>query len=169
MFIGFRTRSSTILENKYPEEYFNQQFNVVSFRRSELTYTITFSVTGQRTAEVVAEVQAFSSAFPNFDASFGRRSAANPSDPPFIESDITPGLLMMSNDLQLGFHNDDNVEETEFLTMRIASRDIGMGVFDCYDDTEVPILGNFFCSHTFYIMDNDGMFQQCVWECLCTN
>ena len=159
MLIGFGTRSTTIHENKFQDlDSFQEQFNVVSLRRSELTHTMTFSVRGQRTAEVVAEDQAFSPDFPNWDASFGARSNINPSDPPFIPVDLTPGLLMLPQDLSLVIHNDLNVEDTKFFTLRITPRDVGRGVFECYDDTEVPNLGNFFCSHTFYIVDNDGMF-----------
>ena len=167
MLIGFGTRSTTISENRFPDQdSFVETFNVVSFRRSELTHTMTFSVTGQRTAEVVADDQAFLPEFPNFDASFGRRSEENPSDPPFVEDDLTQGLLMLAQDLQLLIHNDINAEETEFFTLRITPRDIGRGVFECYDDTEEPVLGNFFCSQTFSIVDNDGMLQQSLLECL---
>ena len=125
-----------------------------------------FSLKGQRTAVVVSEDQEFSSEFPNFDASFGRRSEENPSDPPFYEDDLSPGLLMLARNISLLIHNDLNAEETEVFTMRITSRDIGRGVFECYDDAEEPILGNFFCSHTFYILDSDGMFQLYVFKCL---
>ena len=166
MFIGFGTRNTTIRENRFPDQdSFQELFNVVSFRRSELIHIMTFSVTGQRTAEVVAEDQAFSPDFPDFDVSFGRRSLENPSDPPFIEVDLTEGLLMLANDLSLLIHNDVNAEETEFFTLRITARDVGRGVFECYDDTEEPVLGNFLCSHTFYIVDDDSMFQQCLLEC----
>ena len=165
MFIGFGTRNTTILENQFPsQDSFPQPFNVISFRRSELTYTMRFSVTGQRSAEVVAE--AFTIEFPNWDAAIGYRSLENPSDLPFDEMDLTPGLLMLKQDLSLTIHNDVNAEETEFFTLRITARDVGRGVFECYDDTEVPILGNFFCSHTFYIVDTDGVFQKCLLECL---
>ena len=175
MFIGFGTRNTTIRENKFEnQDSFTEQFNVVSFRRSELTHTMTFSVTGQRTAEVVSEDQAFSIEFPDWDASFGRRSEENPSDPPFVLVDLTEGLLMLAQDLSLLIHNDVNAEETEFFTLRITARDVGRRVFECYDDTEEPVLGNFLCSHTFYIVDEDGknvveggMFQQCLLEFLC--
>ena len=130
---------------------------------------MTFSVTGQRTAEVVAEGEDFSPEFPNFDASFGRRSELNPSDPPFIVVDLKPGLLMLAQNLSLTIHNDVNAEETEFFTLRITARDVGRGVFECYDDTEVPVLGNFLCSHTFFIVDEDSMFQQYLFECLCAS
>ena len=167
MFIGFGTRNTTIRENQFPDQdSFQELFNVVSFRKSELTHTITFSVTGQRTAEVVAEGQAFSPEFPNFDASFGSRSMENPTDPPFVEVDLTDGLLMLAQNLSLLIHNDVNAEETEFFTLRITARDVGRGVFECYDDTEEPVLGNFLCSHTFFIVDEDSMFQQCLLECL---
>ena len=162
MLIGFGTRSTTISENKFPnQDSFHECFNVVSLRRSELTHTVAISVTGQRTAEVVSEDQAFSLESPNWDASFGIRSLENPSDPPFLVDDLRPGLLMLEQDLSLLIHNDFNIEETEFFTLRITPLDVGRGVFECYDDTEEPVLGNFFCSHTFYIVDTDGMFQQC--------
>ena len=168
MFIGFGSRNTTISENKFPnEDLFREFFNVVSLRRSEHTHTMIFSVTGQRTAVVVSEDQAFLPEFPDFDASFGRRSEENPSDPPFVEVDFRPGLLMLERNLIVLIHNDLNAEETEFFTLRITPRDVGRGVFECYDDTEEPVLGNFFCSHTFYIVDNDGMFQQSLLECLC--
>ena len=165
MLIGFGTRNTTILENRFPnQDSFLELFNVVSLRRSELIHTMTFSITGQRTAVVVAEDEEFSIQFP--DAAFGRRSEENPSDPPFVEVDLTPGLLMLAQDLSLVIHNDVNAEETEFFTLRITARDVGRGVFECYDDTQEPILGNFFCSHTFFIVDEDSMFQQCLLECL---
>ena len=145
---------------------FLEEINVVSFRRSELIHTITFSVTGQRTAEVVADDQAFSPEFPHWDASFGLHSEDNPSDHPFADADLTEGLLMLSQNLQLLIHNDFSAEETEFFTLRITARDVGSGVFECYDDTEEPVLGNFLCSHTFFIVDEDSMFQQCLLECL---
>ena len=161
MLIGFGTRNTTIRENRFENrDTFVELFNVVSFRRSELTHTMTFSVTGQRTAEVVAEDQAFSIEFPNWDASFGLRSLENPSDPPFVEVDLTEGLLMLAQNLSLLIHNDVNAEETEFFTLRITAPDVGRGVFECYDDTEEPVLGNFLCSHTFFIADEDSMFQQ---------
>ena len=165
MFIGFGTRSTTILENKFPNvDSFNEHFNIGSFRRSQLVHTMTFSVRGQRTAEVVAEGEEFVIA--NWDAAFGIRSYQNPSDP-YVEVDLTPGLLMLAQDLLLLIHNDVNEEETEYLTLRITARDVGRGVFECYEDTEMPTLGNFLCSHTFYIADTYGMFQQCLLECLC--
>ena len=161
MFIGFGTRNTTIRENQFPDQdSFQELFNIVSFRKSELTHTMTFSVTSQRTAEVVAEYQAFSPEFPNFDASFGRRSVQNPSDPPVVQVDLTPGLRMLAQNLSLTIHNDINAEETEFFTLRITALDVGRGVFECYDDTEEPVLGNFLCSHTFFIADEDSMFQQ---------
>ena len=167
MFIGFGTRNTTIRENKFPnQDSFSELFNIISFRRSELMHIMIFSVTGQRTAVVVSEEQVFSIEFPNWDASFGSRSMENPSDPPFVEVDLTEGLLMLENDLSLVIHNDINAEETEFFTLRITARDVGRGVFECYDDTEVRVLGDFFCSHTFYIVDEDSMFQQCLLECL---
>ena len=166
MFIGFGTKSTTISENKFPGDSFVELFNVVSLRRSELIHTMVFSVRGLRTAEVVSEDQAFSPDFPNWDASFGRRSGENPSDPPFYEDDLSPGLLMLARNISLLIHNDVNIEETEFFTMRITPRDLGRGIFECYNDAEVPTLGNFFCSHTFYIEDSDGMFQLCVLKCL---
>ena len=170
MFIGFGTRNTTIHENRFPDQdSFVELFNVISFRRSELTHTMTFSITGQRTAEVIAEDQAFLPEFPNFDASFGIRSVENPSDPPFIVVDLTEGLLMLAQDLQVLIHNDFNVEETEFFTLRITARDVGRGVFECYDYTEVPVLGNFLCSHTFFIVDEESMFQQYLFECLCAS
>ena len=170
MFIGFGTRNTTIYENQFPNrDSFQELFNVVSLRRSELTHTMTFSVTGQRTAELVSEGQAFSIEFPNWDASFGHRSVENPSDPPFVEVDLTEGLLILAQDLHVLIHNDVSAEETEFFTLRITARDVDRGVFECYDDTEVPVLGNFLCSHTFFIVDNDGMFQQCLFECLCAS
>ena len=160
MFIGFVTRSTTILENKFPDvDSFNELFNIVSLRRSELEHTMTFYVRGQRTAEIVAQGEEFVIA--NWDAAFGIRSYQNPSDPPFIEVDLTPGLIMLPQDLQLVIFNDINIEKTEFFTLRITARDVGRGVFECYDDTEEPVLGNFLCSHTFFIVDTDGMFQQC--------
>ena len=76
---------------------------------------------------------------------------------------------MLAQNLSLTIHNDVNAEETEFFTLRITARDVGSGVFDCYDDTEVPVLGNFLCSHTFFIVDEDGIFQQYLFECLCAN
>ena len=170
MFIGFGTRITTIPENRFPDQdSFPELFNIVSLRRSELAYTMTFSVTGQRTAEVVAEDQTFSLEFPNWDAAIGRRSLDHPSDPPFVVVELTPGLLMLEQNLQVSIHNDVNVEENKFFTLRITALDFGGGVFECYDDTEFPTLGNFFCSHTFYIVDTDGMFQQRVLECLCAN
>ena len=170
MVIGFATRNTTIRENKFPaQDSFMEQFNVVSFRASELVYTITFSVTGQRTADVVAEGQEFSSRFPDWDASFGGRQQENPRDPPFIEADLTKGLLMLAQNLQLTIHNDVNAEETESFTLRITAGDVGRLVFDCYDDTEEPVLGNFLCSHTFFIVDEDSMFQQYLLEYVCAN
>ena len=167
MFIGFGTRNTTLSENRFPNvDSFCEFFNVVSLRRSELTHIMIFSVTGQRTAEVVAGDQAFLPEFPNFDVSFGRHSLENPSDPPFVEVDLTPGLLMLAQNLQLSIHNDVNAEETELFTLTITPRDVGRGVFECYDDTEEPVLGNFLCSHTFFIVDEDSMFQQCLLECL---
>ena len=169
MLIGFGTRSTTISEYRFPDQdSFPELLNVVSLRRSELTHTMTFSV-NQRTAEVVAESEEFSIEYPNWDASFGQRSLENPSVPPFVDVDLTPGLLMLEHNLQVSIHNDINAEETEFFTLRITPRDVGRGVFECYDDTEVPTLGNFFCSHTFFIVSKDGMFQQRVLECLCAN
>ena len=166
MFIGFGTRNTTIHENQFPNwDSFQELFNVVSLRRSELIHTMTFSITGQRTAEVVAENQAF--AFSHWDAAFGRRSVENPSHPPFLEVDLTEGLLMLAQNLHVLIHNDVNAEEKEFFTLRITARDVGRGVFECYDDTEEPVLGNFLCSHTFFIVDEDSMFQQYLFECLC--
>ena len=165
MLIGFGTRNTTIRENRFPfQDSFAELFNVISFRTSELVYEMTFSVTGQRNAEVVAENETFSTNFPNWDVSFGSRLLQN--EPPFILLTLDPGLRMLARDLQLTIHNDFNAEETEFFTLRITARDVGRGVFDCYDDTEERVLGDFFCSHTFFIVDEDSMFQQCLLECV---
>ena len=97
MFIGFGARNTTIRENQFPyQDSFQELFNVVFLRRSELTSTMTFAVTGQRTAEVVSQDQAFSPEFPSWDASFGGRPEEYPSDPPFVEVDLTEDLLMLA-------------------------------------------------------------------------
>ena len=159
MFIGFGTRNTFIFENKFPDQdSFFELFNVVSNRTSELTYEMTFSVTGQRTAVVVARGE--ENVFSNWDVSFGERSKESPSDPPFIGEKLEPGLLMLSDNLDLFIHDDFDAEETEFFTLRITAQDVARGVFECYDDTEEPVLGNYFCSHTFFIVDEDSMLQQ---------
>ena len=166
-FIGFGTRSSTILENRFQyQDSFPEGFNVVSSQTSEVVRTITFSVIGQRTAEVVPENQAYG--IGSWDVAFGQEEE-NSTHPPFVIADLPAGSLMLAQDLQLLIHNDFNVEKTEFFTLRITSGHEGRDVFECYDDTEEPIVGDFFCSHTFYIVDTDGMLQQCVLECLCAN
>ena len=40
--------------------------------------------------------------------------------------------------------------------------DVGRGVFECYDDTELPTLGNFLCSHTLMVCSNSVYLNACV-------
>ena len=76
---------------------------------------------------------------------------------------------MLAQNLSLTIHNNINAEETEFFTLRITALNFGRGVFECYDDTEEPVFGTFLCSHTFFVVDDDGMFQHCLLECVCGN
>ena len=149
MFIGFPEQTSAVRENMFPDlPTFPIFFRVHSLRVSEIEYSIVISVTGG-TATI------FGLGDETGDASFGTR------DPQFNilvdVSTLRPGEQEISG-IRAVIVDDIASEGNETFTLRISAADVG-GVrrnFECYDDGEDPVEGNFFCSHTITIVDDDG-------------
>ena len=57
--------------------------------------------------------------------------------------------------------NDFHIEDNETITLRVSPSTVGGDAlnFECYDDDEDPVEGNYFCSHTITIVDEDGQFH----------
>ena len=147
-------------ENMFPSlSSFSTDFVIHSLRTSNLTYHVFVSVTNS-TATISPGVELTG------DASFGIRNLS--SSILFAEYDLNPGEqeVMISEDIRgipITIINDVYVEDNETITLRVSPSTVG-GVtcnFECYDDDEDPVEGNYFCSHTITIVNEDGQFH-CV-------
>ena len=154
MFIGFPNRSSVIREDEFslPTVPVFPIFRMLhSLRESEIEYPIVISVT-ESTATVTGTPG-------EGDASFGSR---DPETNIFVDKTFTlePGQEEITG-IRIFIVDDVRSEDNETLTLRISAGDVE-GVrrnFECYDDNEDPVEGNYFCSHTITIIDDDGQFH----------
>ena len=66
-------------------------------------------------------------------------------------------------------NNDHLPESHETFTLRASPEYYGGSrcYFKCYDDGETPVEGNYFCSHTITIVDDDGKFPTYCLYCCC--
>ena len=159
MFIGFPERRSFVRENEYPNlAVFPISRRLHSLRESEILYTLTISVTGG-TAEVTAAYNRVG----DWDVAFGTISTI--SNIPVSLLDLKPGdteISMIGADIM----NDVNPEDNKTFTLRVSAADVGgiRSTFDCYNDGEDPVEGNYFCDHTVTIIDDDGQYKfvQCA-------
>ena len=149
MFIGFPERRSFARENEYPNRAVFPIFRWLHFlRESEILYTVAISVTGG-----TAEVTAFDNRIGDWDVAFG----STVSNVLVFREDLNPGDTEIST-IGADIMNDVNPEDNETFTLRVSATDF-FGIrrtFDCYDDGEDPVEGNYFCSHTVTIIDDDG-------------
>jgi len=123
-------------------------FRVHSLRVSEIEYSIVTSVT-EGTATM------FGLGDETGDASFGTR---DPRSHVLVDySTLRPSEQEIS-EIRAIIVNDISSERNETFTLRI-SPSLFDGIrrnFECYDDGEDPVEGNFFCSHTVTIVDDEG-------------
>ena len=171
MVIGFPERRSFVRENMFPTLSVFPIFRWLhSLRESEILYIVTISVTGG-----TAEVTAADDRIGDWDVAFGRRDAI--SNILFSEQDLNPGdteIMMIRADIM----NDINAEDNETFILRVSAADVGSirSTFDCYDDGEDPVEGNYFCSHIVTIIDDDGqskvvqcaIFKVYAWHMWCS-
>ena len=146
-------------ENEFPTLYVFPIFRMLDFlRESELLYTVTTSVTGG-TAEVIAADDPMG----DWDVAFGTRDAT--SNILVSLQVLNPGDTEIAM-IRANITNDINPEDNETFTLRVSAADVGgiRSSFECYDDGEDPVEGNYFCSHTVTIIDDDGQYKfvQCA-------
>ena len=149
MFIGFPVRRSEVFENQAPDIVglpFRIFRTIHSLRKSEITYPLTISVSESTATLFNAEG--------TWDVSFGSRD-------PISNVFVTPKTLNPGDqtitDIEIFIFNDAVSEDNETFTLRVSAADVG-GVrqnFECYDDVQNPVEGNYFCSHTVTIVDGD--------------
>jgi len=149
-----------VRENMHPSHSFFPFYLVIhSLRTSNLEYFVHVSVTNSTaTISPGAELTG--------DASFGIRNLS--SSILFAEYDLNPGQqeIMTSMNIRgipITIINDFYVEDNETITLRVSPSTVGGDTrnFECYDDDEDPVEGNYFCFHTITIVDEDGQFH-CV-------
>ena len=153
MFIGFPERRSVVRENMYHGvQYFPINHTLHSLRKSEIVYPIVISVTDS-TARVTDTVGVG-------DAAFGRRNPFNILVGSFT---LSPGQWKITG-IRVFIVDDIDSEDNESFTLRVSREDVG-GIrrnFECYDDGEDLVEGDYFCSHTITIIDEDGQFH-CIF------
>ena len=141
-------------ENMFPTLSVFPIFRMLhSLRESEILYTVIISGTGD-----TAMVTAADNRMGNWDVAFGTRDAV--SNILVSLQDLTPGDTEITM-IQAVIMNDINAEDNETFTLRVSAADVG-GIrrnFECYDDGEDPVEGNYFCDHTVTIIDDDGQFK----------
>ena len=124
-------------------------YRVHSLHVSEIEYHIMISVT-----EATATM--FGLGDETGDASFGTRDPV--SNILANYSTLRPGEQEISG-IRAVIVNDIASESNETFTLRISPSNLDVRCrcsFQCYDDGEDPVEGNFFCSHTVTIVDDDG-------------
>jgi len=148
-----------VRENRFPTLSVFPIFRMLhALRESEILYTVTISVTGG-----TAVVTAADNRMGDWDVAFGTRDSM--SNILVSLQDLYPGDTEISR-IRADIMNDNNAEDNETFTLRVSAADVG-GIrrnFECYDDGEDPVEGNYFCSHTVTIIDDDGQskFVQCA-------
>ena len=127
--------------------------SVHSLRESDILYTVMISTT-----DGTAAVTAADNRIGSWDVAFGTRDIF--SNLLVSLQDLNPGETEITF-IQTNIMNDIYIEDNETFTLRVSVADVG-GIrrnFECYDDGETPVEGNFFCSHTVTIVDEDGQFR----------
>ena len=148
MFIGFPERRSVVRENMFPQLSDFPIFRTIhSLRTSELEYFIAVSVTNSTATVSESFVE-------ETDASYGVMDTT--SNTLTTEQRLVPG----EQEIRISIYivNDFYIEDNETITLRI-SPSTDTHNFECYDDDEDPVEGNYFCSHTITIVDEDGQFH----------
>ena len=143
-------------ENEFPNETVFHMLH--SLRKSEILYTVVISVT-----DGDAVVTAADDLMGDWDVAFGTRDTAT--NILVSLQDLNPGDTEITM-IQADIMNDVNAEDNETFTLRVSAADVG-GIrrhYQCYDDGEDPVEGNYFCSHTVTIIDDDGQYKfvQCA-------
>ena len=127
--------------------------SVHSLRESDILYTLIISMT-----DGTAEVTATDNRIGSWDVAFGSRYYI--SNLLAFLYDLNPGETEIPH-IWPNIMNDIHPEDNETFTLKVSPRRFG-GIrhnFECYDDGETPVEGNFFCSHTVTIVDEDGQFR----------
>ena len=163
MIIGFPERHTFVREGRSaPLSMFPANVVLHSLRTSEIEYLIRIRITDGNATVTQADTT-----MGTWDASFGTQ-------------DETSSVLISSHTLSQGeteipmiqvhIMNDIKMETNETLGLRMFVPGVGRQTVECYDDGEIPVEGNFFCSNTITIVDDDGQFQiyiQCTILFLC--
>ena len=155
MFIGFSERFVFVREDMFENITFAPlspipMFLVLhSLRKSEIDYPIVISVN-----DSTAVVTGVHEAYGYWDVAYGIRNST--SNTVTFSDFLSPGK---TETIMLYFvMNDLNSEDNETFTLKVSSDDVRHD-FYCYDDGETPVEGNYFCSCTTTIIDDeDGMF-----------
>jgi len=153
MYIGFPKRFSFVRENMSANgTTFSTFLALHSLRESENEYPLVISVT-----DGTATVTDAPTSNLTWDVAFGTRDVA--SNTLVSSHSLRPGETEITM-IRLVIMNDFNSEDNETFTLRVSLDDGGVvrRNFDCYDDGEDPVEGNYFCSHTITIIDDEGQF-----------
>ena len=127
--------------------------SVHSLRESDILYTVMISTT-----DGTAAVTAADNRIGSWDVAFGTRYDI--SNLLVSLQDLNPGETEITY-IRTDIMNDIHPEDNETFTLKVSAESVG-GIrrnFECYDDGETPVEGNFFCSHTVTIVDEDGQFR----------
>ena len=160
MIIGFPERHTFMREGRSaPLSMFTANVVLHSLRTSEIKYLIRITIIDGN-----ATVTQANTTIGTWDASFGTQ-------------DETFNVLTSSHTLSQGeteipmiqvhIMNDIKMETNETFGLRMSKQGVGRQAVKCYDDGEIPVEGNFFCSNTITIVDDDGQFLQCTILFLC--
>ena len=153
MVIGFPERFSVVRENMFPNEsVFPIYLTLHSLRKSEIEYPIEISVTGG-TATVTEGLDLNET----WDVSLGLQNESS-KVLTFVHN-LQSGETEITS-IEVFIKDDMDSEDNETFTLRASAVDDDIRrKVKCYDDGETSEEGNYFCSHTVTIVDDDGQFQ----------
>ena len=154
MFIGFSERAVFVREDRFGNTIplFPLGLTIHSSQMSEMWYSIMVSV-GEGTATVTTD----SLRDGDWDASFGASHLSSRVITNYY--DLFPGQTEMAY-VQTLIRNDNAAENNETFTLRVSRPCYYTAEhFECYDEDEDPIEGNYFCTVTITIVDDDGKYM----------
>lgn len=154
MFIGFAERTSLVRENMFTNAsvFAIDHVMIQSLRESENEFEVNVVMVGFK-----ATVTDYSNQEGMWDVSF--RSDGLYDNVPNQYHHLHPGeteiriLGLIMNDII------SEVNETFSLTLTPLQPGVNTLNYECYGDNENPVKGNYFCSHTITIVDDDGQLH----------
>lgn len=151
VFIGFTQRVSIVRENI--ASVMPISLEIHSNRKSKVAYGLRICITDEGSATVTSannRVGAWDVAFFGYQDEISNVCSEYALSPGETEK-IIMGIII---------NNDIISEANENFTLTVSIRilyqfDVRTDP-DCYDEGEVPQVGNYYCSHTITILDDDG-------------